>query len=150
MNNELPEGKAQAQKIKRQAPRCVLLKNILYKRSFEGPLLKCLSEKEVDYVLREIHEGCCAEHLGGISLARNSMLAGFWWLTLIQDSARVVQTCEGCQHHSNFQHIPATLMKPIWASFSFDQWGMDIVGPIPISRAQKKFLLVAVIIFPNG
>ncbi|XP_075473628.1 uncharacterized protein LOC142504657 [Primulina tabacum] len=39
---------------------------------------------------------------------------------------------------------PATLMKPIWASCLFDQWGMDIVGPFPIVRAQKKFLLVAV------
>ncbi|XP_075473370.1 uncharacterized protein LOC142504379 [Primulina tabacum] len=57
---------------------------------FIGPLLKCLSEKEVDYVLREIHKGCCAEHLGGMSLAWKTMLAGFWWPTLSQDSARVV------------------------------------------------------------
>ncbi|XP_075492542.1 uncharacterized protein LOC142530604 [Primulina tabacum] len=144
MHNGLHEDKAQAQKIKRQAPRFVLLNNILYGRSFQGPLLKYLSEKEVDYVLREIHEGCCAEHLGGISLARKTMLAGFWSPTLSQDSARVVQACEGCQHHSNFRHSPATLMKPIWASFPFDQWGMDIVGPFSIARAQKRFLLVAV------
>ncbi|XP_075483729.1 uncharacterized protein LOC142523882 [Primulina tabacum] len=65
VNNELPEDKARAQKIKRQAPRFVLLNNVLYRRSFQRPLLKCLSEGEVDYVLREIHEGCCAEHLGG-------------------------------------------------------------------------------------
>ncbi|XP_075481342.1 uncharacterized protein LOC142522058 [Primulina tabacum] len=41
-------------------------------------------------------------------------------------------------------YSPATLMKPIWASCPFDQWGMDIVGPFPVARAQKKFLLVAV------
>ncbi|XP_075499106.1 uncharacterized protein LOC142537480 [Primulina tabacum] len=144
INNELPEDKARAQKIKRQAPRFVILNNVLYRRSFQGPLLKCLSEREVDYVLREIHEGCCSEHLGGISLARKTMLAGFWWPTLSQDSARVVQACEGCQRHSNFQHSPDTLMKLIWASCPFDQWGMDIVGPFPIVWAQKKFLLVAV------
>ncbi|XP_075478978.1 uncharacterized protein LOC142519843 [Primulina tabacum] len=143
-NHELPEDKARAQKIKRQAPRFVLLNKILYRRSFQGPLLKCLNEKEVDYVLREIHEGCCAEHLGGMSLTRKTMLAGFWWPTLKQDSARLVQICEGCQHHSNFSYSPATLMKPIWASCPFDQWDMDIVGPFPVARAQKKFLLVAV------
>ncbi|XP_075515311.1 uncharacterized protein LOC142549951 [Primulina tabacum] len=121
MNNELPEDNAQAQKIKRQAPRFVLLNNILYRRSFQGPLLKCLSEKKVDYVLREIHEGCCAEYLGGISLARKTMLAGFLWPTLSQYSTRVVQACEGCQHHSNFRQSPATLMKPAWASCPFDQ-----------------------------
>ncbi|XP_075524503.1 uncharacterized protein LOC142556892 [Primulina tabacum] len=133
VNNELPEDRAQAQKTKRQAPRFVFLNNILYRRSFQGPLLKCLSEKEVDYVLREIHEGCFAEHLGGMSLARKTMLAGFWWPTLSQDAARVVRACEGCQHHSNFKHSPATFMKPIWASCPFDQWGMDIVGHFPIA-----------------
>ncbi|XP_075492485.1 uncharacterized protein LOC142530536 [Primulina tabacum] len=144
VNNELPEDRTQAQKTKRQAPRFVLLNNMLYRRSFQGPLLKCLSEKEVDYVLREIHEGYCAEHFGGMSLARKTMLAGFWWPTLSQDSVRMVQACEGCQHHSNFKHSPATLMKPIWASCPFHQWGMDIVGPFLIAWAQKKFLLVAV------
>ncbi|XP_073298471.1 uncharacterized protein [Primulina huaijiensis] len=141
---ELPEDKIQAQKIKRQAPRFVLLNKVLYRRSFQGLLLKCLSEGEVDYVLREIHEGCCAEHLGGTALTRKTMLSGFWWPTLSQDSTRIVRSCENCKYHSNFQHIPATPMKPIWASCPFDQWGMDIVGPFPIVRAQKKFLLVAV------
>ncbi|XP_073035175.1 uncharacterized protein [Primulina eburnea] len=138
VNNELPKDKARAQKTKRQAPRFVLLNNILYRRSFQEPLLKCLSEKELDYVLQEIHEGCCAEHLRGMSLARKTILAGFWWPTLSQDYARVVQSCEGCQHHSNFKNSPATLMKPIWASCPFDQWGMDIVGHFPIARAQKN------------
>ncbi|XP_075483818.1 uncharacterized protein LOC142523976 [Primulina tabacum] len=105
-NHELSEDKARAQKIKRQAHRFVLLNKILYRRSFQGPLLKCLNEKEVDYVLREIHEGCCAEHLEGMSLTRKTMLAGFWWPTLKQDSARLVQICEGCQHHSNFSYSP--------------------------------------------
>ncbi|XP_075475618.1 uncharacterized protein LOC142507486 [Primulina tabacum] len=91
VKNELPVDKARAQKIKRQPPRFDLLNNILYRRSFQGPLLKCLSEGEVEYVLREINEGCCAEHLGGISLARKTMLAGFWWPTLSQNSTRVVQ-----------------------------------------------------------
>ncbi|XP_073049607.1 uncharacterized protein [Primulina eburnea] len=144
INNELPEDKARAQKIKIQALRLVLINNVLYRRSFQGSLLKCLSEGEVDYVLREIHEGCCAEHLGGISLARKTMLAGFWWPTISQDSTRMVRACESCEHYSNFQHSLATPMKPIWASCPFDQWGMDIVGPFQIARAQKKFLLVAV------
>ncbi|XP_075507528.1 uncharacterized protein LOC142544357 [Primulina tabacum] len=94
VSNELPEDKAQAQKIKRQVPRFVLLNNVLYRRSFQGPLLKFLYEGEVDYVLREINEGCCGEHLEGVSLAQKAMLAGFWWPTISRDSARVVRDCE--------------------------------------------------------
>ncbi|XP_075521432.1 uncharacterized protein LOC142554653 [Primulina tabacum] len=116
MSNELPEDKAQAQKIKRQALRFVLLNNVLYMRSFQVPLLKCLSAGEVEYVLRKIREGSCGEHLGGVSLARNAMLARFWWPTIGQDFAQMVRACESCQHHSNFHHSSATPMKPIWAS----------------------------------
>ncbi|XP_075521581.1 uncharacterized protein LOC142554791 [Primulina tabacum] len=144
VNNELPEDKTQAQKIKRQAPRFVLLNNILYMRSFQGPLLKRLYMGEVDYILREIHEGCCGEHLGEIALTRKAMLVGFRWPSISQDSARVLRACDGCQHNSNFQHNSATLMKPIWAYCPFDQWGMDIVGPFPVARTQKKIFLVAV------
>ncbi|XP_075492531.1 uncharacterized protein LOC142530590 [Primulina tabacum] len=107
VSNELPEDKARAQKIKRQAPRFVLINNVLYRRSFQGPLLKCLSSEEVKYVLREIHEGCCGEHLGGMALAWKAMLVGFGWPNISRDSARVVQACDGCQHHSNFQHSTA-------------------------------------------
>ncbi|XP_075521386.1 uncharacterized protein LOC142554609 [Primulina tabacum] len=59
VHTKLPEDLAQALKIKKQAPKFVLLNDILYRRSYQGPLLNCLAENEVEYVLREIHEGCC-------------------------------------------------------------------------------------------
>ncbi|XP_075515907.1 uncharacterized protein LOC142550714 [Primulina tabacum] len=77
-----------------------------------------------------------------MSLTRKTMLAGFWWPTLKQDSARLVQTCEGCQHHSNFSCSPPTLMKPIWASCPFDQWGMDIwVEAEPLAKITEQEVL---------
>ncbi|XP_075499387.1 uncharacterized protein LOC142537778 [Primulina tabacum] len=121
IQGKLPEDRAQAAKIKKQAPMFVFLSDVLYRRSYQGPLLKCLSEEEVEYVLREIHEGCCGEHLGGIALSRKAILAGFWWPQMNQDAARLVQKCQGCQHHSNFHHRPATSMQPISASCPFDQ-----------------------------
>ncbi|XP_073294450.1 uncharacterized protein [Primulina huaijiensis] len=78
VHGKLPEDQARALKIKKQAPRFVFLNDVLYRRSYQGPLLKCISESEVDYILREIHEGCCGEHLGGMALSRKAMLAGFW------------------------------------------------------------------------
>ncbi|XP_075515655.1 uncharacterized protein LOC142550316 [Primulina tabacum] len=76
-HGKLPEEKAQAQKIKKQALRFVLLNKVLHKRSYQGPLLKCIAMGEVEYILREIHEGCCEEHLRRIALARKTMLDGF-------------------------------------------------------------------------
>jgi len=37
----------------------VLIGDELYKRGFSTPLLKCLSQEQVEYVTKELHEGIC-------------------------------------------------------------------------------------------
>ena len=37
---------------------------VLYKRGFSQPYLRCLALDEANYVLREIHEGACGNHSG--------------------------------------------------------------------------------------
>ncbi|XP_073138146.1 uncharacterized protein [Henckelia pumila] len=61
-----------------------MVDEVLYKRSFSGPLLKCLGPKEAHYVLKEIHEGCCGNHLGSYSLAHKVLLAGYFWPTILK------------------------------------------------------------------
>ena len=61
-DDTLPDGKEVARKLKVQAARFVLIKDILYKRGFSHPYLRCLSPEEVDYVMREVHEGICGNH----------------------------------------------------------------------------------------
>ena len=58
----LPDGKDTARKLKVQASRFMLIKDILYKRGFSRPFLRCLSHDEADYVMREFHEGICGNH----------------------------------------------------------------------------------------
>ncbi|KAL6334899.1 hypothetical protein AAG906_023704 [Vitis piasezkii] len=53
----LPEDPKQAHKIRVQAARFTLIGGHLYKRSFTGPYLRCLSHSEALYVLAELHEG---------------------------------------------------------------------------------------------
>lgn len=57
-------------------PQCfILVEGMLSKRSLTRPLLRCLGPIEVEYVLREIHERCCENHLRGQELARKAILA---------------------------------------------------------------------------
>ena len=44
----LPDGKEDARKLKVQAMRFVLIKDILYKRGFSCPYLRCLGTEEAD------------------------------------------------------------------------------------------------------
>ncbi|XP_075479477.1 uncharacterized protein LOC142520370 [Primulina tabacum] len=49
VHDKLPEDKAQARKIKKRAHMFVFLNDVLYMRSYQGPLLKCLSKNEIEY-----------------------------------------------------------------------------------------------------
>ncbi|XP_073035313.1 uncharacterized protein [Primulina eburnea] len=77
-HGKVPAESKRAREVKRRALRFSLLDGILYKRSFSRPLLKCLGPEEAGYFLREIHEGCCGNHLGSIALARKALMAGFF------------------------------------------------------------------------
>ncbi|XP_076956362.1 uncharacterized protein LOC143631484 [Bidens hawaiensis] len=52
----LPAGKAEARKIKHKALSYQLTDGILYRRSFLGPLLRCVDTEDANYLIREIHE----------------------------------------------------------------------------------------------
>ena len=64
----LQDGNDAARKLKVQASRFVLIKDVLYKRGFSRPYLRCLCHEEADYVMREVHEGICGNHSGAQSL----------------------------------------------------------------------------------
>ena len=59
---KLPEGKDEARKLRVKAARYVLMDEVLYKRGFSQPYLRCLAPDEVNYMLKEVHEGACGNH----------------------------------------------------------------------------------------
>ena len=64
----LSNGKDAARRLKVQASHFVLIKDVLYKRGFSRPYLRCLCHEEADYVMREIHEGIYGNHSEARSL----------------------------------------------------------------------------------
>ena len=56
----------------------------------------------------------------------------------------LIKKCEKCQRFGNVQRLPAERMTTITSPWPFSQWGIDIVGPLPIGKGQVKFLLVAI------
>ena len=64
----LPEDKAEARKIQIKPACFVIIDNVLYKRGYSLPYLRCTNSREVNYVLYEIHEGVYENHAGARSL----------------------------------------------------------------------------------
>ena len=51
----LLEDKEEAKKLKVKAMRFVLMDEVLYKRGFSQPYLRCLTSDEFHYVLKDVH-----------------------------------------------------------------------------------------------
>jgi len=129
---------------RRQALRFVIIGEDLYKRGFTVLLLKCLSEEEAGYVMNEVHNGVCGMHTSRRTMKARILQAGCYWPTMEQDCEVMIRKCEGCQENGNDVKRAPTKLHNVMAPWSFAQWGMDIVGPFPIGRVQKKFILVVV------
>ena len=79
----LPEGKSEADKVRRKAPRFWLSKNQkLYKRSFSRPYLLCIHPEALELLLEELHEGICGSHTRGRSLSHKTFTQGYWLLNM--------------------------------------------------------------------
>ncbi|XP_057760018.1 uncharacterized protein LOC130980342 [Arachis stenosperma] len=75
-NDKLPDDEKDATKLRREAAKYAIIQGQLFKKGLNQPLLKCLHPDQTNYVLREVHEGCCGHHIGGKALARKLIRAG--------------------------------------------------------------------------
>ncbi|KAJ9552293.1 hypothetical protein OSB04_016338 [Centaurea solstitialis] len=142
-NDQLPEDKLEAQKVRLKSSRYMIFDDQLYRRSTTGLILRCVVNKQqVDQILQEMHDGECGNHSGGRSLANRISRQGYYWPTLREDSIRYVQRCDACQRHSGTSHLPSEPLHSVLIPWPFMRWGMDIVGKLPPAPGQKVFLLV--------
>ncbi|XP_015936371.1 uncharacterized protein LOC107462306 [Arachis duranensis] len=89
---KLPDDKKAAKTLRREAARYAIIQGQLFRKGLSQPLLKCLHPNQTDYVLREVHEGCCGHHIGGKTLARKLIRAGYYWPSMMKDSREFVIT----------------------------------------------------------
>ena len=94
---KLPEWKDEARKLRVRTARYLLINEVLYKRGFSQPYLRCLAPDEANYVLREVHEGACGNHSGARSLIHKVVRAGYYWPTVQADAKAYVKVCDQCQ-----------------------------------------------------
>ena len=98
-----------------------------------------LSHDEADYVMREVHEGICGNHLGARSLVHKLIRAGYYWPTMLKDAQAYVKTYDKCQRFNNLIRQPSEELTPMTALWLFAQWGLDIMGPFLTALRQLNF-----------
>ena len=74
-----PDDKNQAKNLRIKAIRYTLLDQVLCKKSFSGPLLRCITREESELVLKSIHSGVCRNYSGGHVLAHKALITRYLW-----------------------------------------------------------------------
>ncbi|XP_071712989.1 uncharacterized protein [Rutidosis leptorrhynchoides] len=121
----LPIDKAEARRIRVTAPMYEVINGALYGKSYNGPLLRCLTNDESLKVVKEMHEGVCPQH------------SGF----------QIIKTCEKCQRHGIVKRLPKYYLIPVSSAWPFCKWAIDIVEPFNRSTGNAKFMVVAIDFF---
>ena len=140
----LPDDPKEAAKIRVRSSRFTNHKGSLYKRGFFTPFLKCIAGEDTEYVLREVHEGICGNHIGARTLAGKVLRQGYYWPTMLKDATNLVRRCRICQEHAKISRLPTEPLTSVTSPWPFQQWGLDILGPLPIGKGQCKFVIVVV------
>ena len=103
----LPDDPKKAAKIGARSATFTNHKGSLYKRGFFTPFLKCIAGKDTEYVLREVHEGICENHIGAWALAGKVLRQGYYWPTILKDATDLVKKCRICQEHAKISRLPS-------------------------------------------
>ena len=95
-------------------------------------------------MLREVHEGVCGNHIGAQALAGKFLRHGYYWPTMLRDATELVKKCKVYQKHAKISHLPSEPLTSVTSPWPFQQWGLNILGHLPIGRDQCKFIIIAV------
>ena len=110
-----------SQEVRKKAARFTILNDILYKRGFSIPYLKCVDEEEVKYILKEIHKGVCEDHVGPRSLVSKVVKTSYFWPTIQVVARELVKKCDKCRRFGNVQRLPTEKLTTIASLWPFAQ-----------------------------
>jgi hypothetical protein len=123
----------------------VLIAYILFRRNYDGILLRCVDENKAQELMREFHEGIYGGHFAPMTTAHKIIRVGFYWPSIFRDSYATIRKCVSCQQFSRKMKKSAMSLQPMTVEQRFYQWGLDVVRPInPKSIKGHVYILTAI------
>ena len=127
MEGLLPNDPNEASKLRSRSARFTIHWGTLYKRGVFTPILKCIAREDANYVLREVYEDVCGNHIGAWALAGKVLRQGYYWPIMLKDGTELVRKCKVCQEHTKISHLPSEPLTSVTIPWPFQQWGLDIL-----------------------
>ena len=83
MEGLLPNDPKEASELRSRSARFIIHRGTLYKRGFFTPILKCIIREDANYVLRDVHEGVCGNHIEARALAGKVLRQRYYCPTML-------------------------------------------------------------------
>ncbi len=101
-----------------------------------------VEKEDVLTLLSKFHEGVCGGHFARRITAEKILQGEYHCPKLFKDAMEYCKTCDVCQTFANksMVHVPLHPIPPLGA---FEKWGIDLMGPLPITTRANKFLVAA-------
>ncbi|RVW32443.1 Transposon Ty3-I Gag-Pol polyprotein [Vitis vinifera] len=104
--------------------------------------------KEQQGILSHCHENACGGHFASQKTAMKVLQSGFLAITF-QRCPHMCRSCDRCQRLGKLTRRNQMPMNPILIVDLFDVWGIDFMGPFPMSFG-NSYILVGWTMFLNG
>ncbi|XP_057452284.1 uncharacterized protein LOC130744109 [Lotus japonicus] len=135
-------SRAQIAKLKSDAKYYCWDDPYLWKFCTDQVIRRCIPDHEIESVLQFFHASAVGGHFGPQRTARKVLDSGFYWPTIFKDASRICSTCEPCQRAGGTiswrKDMP---QQPMLFCEVFDVWGIDFMGPFPVSFGFYYILL---------
>jgi hypothetical protein len=118
-----------------------LVHGILFRKNYDGVLLQCLEKKEVDKVLKDMHDGPARGHFLGDIISLNILRVGYYWPFLFKDSHAYSRSYNIFQKSTRRERKVDVFLQLVAIEDPFEKLGLDIIGEInPHSSKQQAYI----------
>ncbi|RVW70109.1 Retrovirus-related Pol polyprotein from transposon 17.6 [Vitis vinifera] len=113
----------------------------LFKYCADQIIRKCVPEQEQSGILSHCHDNACGGHFASQKTAMKVIQSGFWWPSLFKDAHSMCKGCDRCQRLGKLTRQNMMPLNPILIVDVFDVWGIDFMGPFPMSFGHSYILV---------
>ncbi|RVW88059.1 Transposon Tf2-12 polyprotein [Vitis vinifera] len=113
----------------------------LFKYCADQIIRKCVPEQEQSRILSHCHDSACGGHFASQKTAMKVIQSGFWWPSLFKDAHSMCKGCDRCQRLGKLTRRNMMPLNPILIVDIFDVWGIDFMGPFPMSFGHSYILV---------
>ena len=112
----------------------------LYRRKSEQ-LLKVIRRYEFEGLMYLFHDHQISAHFG-IQTTYEKIKERYYWKGMLKDIETYIKSCDQCQRRG--KPIGKHELNPIETKEPFYQIGIDLVGPLPQTQKENKYIAVAI------